>query len=131
MNYPGEARLHLVTKYLGFLKDCGSFSYQEFISSPKVFGAAVRSIQLISKYLIDISTQLAFERKLAWQGYPGLYNVLAEQGLLSAKLVSALVILSNYYLEPTLKQIKLAEVFKLIPEIKDIVAEFKLAVEKA
>ena len=99
---------------ISFYKD---MAYDEFYGSPKNFGGATRFILMIAKYTIEIASQITFDLKIKWQGYPQLFEELQKIGAIDKNTSNRLKHLSDFYLEKTLTHIKIQDVYKMASQI--------------
>jgi len=99
--------------YLALLDHYKNLNLQEFSSSPKIFGAATRHLQLVAKFTIDAASAIAQKKSLTWQTYDQLFDGLGNIGVIKKERAEEIKLLANFYLEKTLKLMKVKDVHSM------------------
>lgn len=102
------------------LKQYQDADVKVFSSDPAIFGGAARFIQLIGKYTIEIAGQIAHHKNLAYKGFNQLFEQMLVIGAIDQAQLGDLQILSGYYLEKTLRAMKVADLYSMLGRIDKI-----------
>ncbi len=100
-------RLEKLDEYLDILYDLQRYSFDEFVSDPKIYGSAERFLHLSIEAVNDVANHIIADQKLGVVGgYSDIPDVLAKKGYLDeitretwAKMSSFRNVLVHHYID--------------------------------